>query len=134
MGFQHRWRLSAHAVITNDRCEVLQLRQVYGDQRWGLPGGALEPGETIHDAIVRECREELGCDVEVGPLTGVYYHREFDSHAFIFRCYLVGGSEPVLSIEHSEYRYFPVEELSHVQRVRVEDALSFEGLVRSASF
>jgi 8-oxo-dGTP pyrophosphatase MutT (NUDIX family) len=134
MAFDDTYRLSAHAVITNAVGEVLLLKANYGAFGWGLPGGALEPGETIHDAIARECVEELGCDVEVGPLTGVYYHAAYRSQAFIFRCSLPVSANIVLSEEHSEWRYAPLAALSAVQRRRVEECLSFDGMVKSAAF
>ena len=83
MGFEDRFRLSAHAVITDAAERVLLLKADYGDQAWGLPGGGLEPGETLHEALSRECREELGCEVTVGYLSGVYYHSTLDAHAAI---------------------------------------------------
>jgi 8-oxo-dGTP diphosphatase len=46
MAFQDMYRMSVHAVITNDRNEVLLLRQTYGNLTWGLPAGAVDPGET----------------------------------------------------------------------------------------
>jgi 8-oxo-dGTP diphosphatase len=134
MGFEHRFRLSVHAVITDEHERVLQLRATYGNLDWGLPGGALEPGETIHDALERECMEELGCEIVVGSLTGVYSHTALESHAFIFRCELTDGGPIVLSAEHSEFRYFPADELGPVQRQRVLDCLSYNGSVRSARF
>jgi 8-oxo-dGTP diphosphatase len=134
MAFDDTFRLSAHAVILNPSCHVLQLASTYGDGAWGLPGGALEPGETIHEALARECLEELGCPVEIRHLTGVYYHSRFNSQAFIFRCDLPENAAIHLSAEHSAHRWFPLEDLSPIQRRRVEDCLSFTGAVVSARF
>lgn len=134
MAFQDVYRLSVHAVITNDRQQVLQVRATYDGGRWGLPGGSLEPGETVHEALVRECLEELGCEIKVRYMSGVYYHRAYNAHACIFRCELLPDAEIRLSTEHSEHRYFALDELSPVQRQRVEDCLSFDGKVKSAAF
>lgn len=41
---------------------------------WSLPGGKVEPGETLAGALVREMREETGLDVEVGRLLYVCDH------------------------------------------------------------
>jgi 8-oxo-dGTP diphosphatase len=38
--------------------------------RWELPGGKVEPGESEPAALVRECREELGIEIEVGERAG----------------------------------------------------------------
>jgi 8-oxo-dGTP diphosphatase len=134
VGFDDWFRLSAHAVITDAHDRVLLLRAAYGDQAWGLPGGALDPGETIHDALQRECAEELGTRIVVEYLSGVYAHPAVRSHAFIFRCSLPDGAELVLSDEHTEARYFDPHELADVQRRRVLECIHFDGAVRSARF
>jgi len=54
MAFEDKFRLSSHAVITDQNDHVLLLRAGYGDRNWGLPGGALDVGETIHDALSRD--------------------------------------------------------------------------------
>jgi len=41
---------------------------------WEFPGGKTEPGESIDAALVREIREELGCEATVGPLLLVASH------------------------------------------------------------
>ncbi|GAA5444103.1 hypothetical protein Misp06_02286 [Microbulbifer sp. NBRC 101763] len=134
MGFEDSYRLSAHAVITNEVGEVLQLLATYANRSWGLPGGALDPGETVHEALRRECREELGRDVDIDYLSGIYYHKVYNSHVFIFRARFIDRRHITLSNEHSEMAYFPLDQLSEVQRQRVRDCLEFDGSVRSAKF
>ena len=134
MAFSDTYRLSSHAVITNDQGQVLLLKADYGQKSWGLPGGALDQGETIHQALVRECKEELNCDIQIGYLSGVYYHTAFNSHAFIFRAYLPENAEIMLSSEHTEYDYFDIDALSTVQKARVLDCLNFTSDVVSKVF
>ena len=83
MAFNDLFRLSSLAVILNEYNQVLLLKANYGSYSWGLPGGALEPGETIHDALLRECQEELNTAVTIDALTGVYYHSAYNSHVFV---------------------------------------------------
>ncbi|MEX5503237.1 NUDIX domain-containing protein [Pseudomonas putida] len=134
MAFEDSFRLSSHAVILNEKQEILLLRATYGDLSWGLPGGALEPGETIHEALERECYEETRLELESALLTGVYYHRKFNSQAFIFRCKPRNPGAIALSSEHSEYKFFPLDTLGEVQRIRVSDCLRFSGEVISRKF
>lgn len=134
MTFDDRFRFGVHAVILNDDGRALQLKQTYGDRRWGLPGGGVEPGETIHQAIARECAEELGTSVELGPLTGVYYHSRVNAQVVIFRASLPEGCIINLSSEHSDYDWFCMEELGDIQRLRVMDAVNYSGEVVSRAF
>ena len=134
MGFNDFFRFSVHAVIVNDEGKVLLLKQTYGDKRWGLPGGGVEPGETIHQAIKRECYEELHIDVIVSAFTGLYYHKSFNSQVGIFKCQLSEGAEIILSSEHSEFNWFNISELGEVQRLRVQDSIEFDGQVVSRAF
>lgn len=134
MAFNDTFRLSSHAVITNALGEVLLLKANYGDGVWGLPGGALEPGETIHEALLRECWEELAVQVTIDYLSGVYYHSAHNSQAFIFRARLPEIVAIQLSCEHTAHCYTPLSKLAPVQRRRVEECLAFAGQVVSAKF
>ena len=126
--------MSVHAVITDEQEHVLLLRATYANRAWGLPGGAVDRGETVHETLIRECQEELGWPVEVQYLSGVYCHPAVESHALIFRCTLPPGAAIRLSSEHSDWRHFALEELSPVQHQRVEDCLRFDGNARSRRF
>lgn len=134
MGFDTMYRFSVHAAIFNEQGQVLLLKQSYGDNRWGLPGGGVEPGETIYEAIRRECLEELGVTVSVESLTGLYYHREFNSQVCIFRCTVGDIGSIQLSNEHTEYRFTDVESLGEVQRIRVENARSINAVIAARVF
>jgi ADP-ribose pyrophosphatase YjhB (NUDIX family) len=62
-------------VIIEDDDRILVLNQDTDTGRsWSLPGGKVEEGETIHDALVREMPEETGLDVESGRLLCVCDH------------------------------------------------------------
>ncbi|MFE1391638.1 (deoxy)nucleoside triphosphate pyrophosphohydrolase [Nocardiopsis alba] len=53
-------------VIRDGRVLAAQRAEPEADRgRWEFPGGKTEPGESPGDALVRECREELGVTVEV---------------------------------------------------------------------
>jgi len=66
-------RLSVSAVVWRESGsrEVL-LMQRSDNGHWGLPGGYVDPGESVLQAAVREVREETGYRVAIGRLIGVY--------------------------------------------------------------
>ncbi len=66
-------RLSVSAVVRRqpDSPEILLMKRS-DNQHWGLPGGYVEPGESVVVATRREVREETGYEIEVGRLVGVY--------------------------------------------------------------
>ena len=67
----------AAAARTADGRWLLIRRGDTGD--WALPGGTLEWGETVREALVRELAEEAGARIEsFGPLAGVYSRSERD--------------------------------------------------------
>jgi ADP-ribose pyrophosphatase YjhB (NUDIX family) len=62
---------SVNVVVTNDDGEILMICRTDNDN-WALPGGALDLGESLTDAAVRETKEETGVDTEITGLVGIY--------------------------------------------------------------
>lgn len=56
------YRVSVKALIRNDKNEVLVVKE--HQDKWELPGGGLDHGESIHDGLKRELIEELGIQNE----------------------------------------------------------------------
>jgi len=63
--------VAVSAVVANERGEVL-LQKRTDNELWGLPGGAMDLGESVGQAVAREVREETGLEVQPTGLVGIY--------------------------------------------------------------
>lgn len=57
--------IAAGALILNDRGEVLLVKSFKWKNKFALPGGHIEAGEMIEEALKREIKEETGLDIEL---------------------------------------------------------------------
>jgi 8-oxo-dGTP diphosphatase len=80
---------------------------------WEFPGGKVEPGETEAQALVRECREELGVEIEVGERVGG--DLSTGNGRYLLRVYFadLAEGEPHAE-EHAELRWLAPAELDSV--------------------
>jgi 8-oxo-dGTP pyrophosphatase MutT (NUDIX family) len=62
---------SANVIVVNDHGEILMMRRT-DNGNWAVPGGGMDPGESITQTAVRETEEETGIRCEVTGLVGIY--------------------------------------------------------------
>src|ERR1700716_804945 len=103
------------AFVQDEQGRLLMIHRTDND-RWAIPGGAQDVGETIATTVVREVKEETGIDVKVTGLIGIYtdpgHVIAYDDgevrqqFSICFACRLVGG-EIRPSHEGTAGRFFP---------------------------
>lgn len=78
---------------------------------WEFVGGKTEPGETMENALIRECREELGITVEVGDIFTQVIHDYPDIliRLTLFHCTIAGGTPSLL--EHMDLKWILPSEI-----------------------
>lgn len=131
---------SVTAIVRNDADELLLVHKTDNDL-WALPGGGVDPGESVVQAVVREVKEETGLDVEVVELSGVYTNPHHviayddgevrQQFSLCFRTRLIGG-EIATSSETSEVVFVPVRRLGEYNihpsmRLRINHGLTVSG-------
>jgi 8-oxo-dGTP diphosphatase len=118
----------AAAVIFDASGRVLLVKENYGRRRWSLPGGAVEHGESLEEAAVRETWEETGVIAQVEHLIGSYgLDNGFTASAF--RCVVVEGLPTLPSTgEIADLRWCPATDLpeprSNILHYALPDALA----------
>jgi ADP-ribose pyrophosphatase YjhB (NUDIX family) len=139
-------RLSVSALVWRapKACEFL-LAQRSDNGHWGLPGGYVEPGEHVHDAVAREVYEETGVRIRVGRLVGVYSDparqvigypdgRRVHAVNLCFEAHAVGRGRPTTPDETLDSGYFAPDALPEplvpIHAVRIADTMEAGAEVR----
>ena len=93
----YKIRNSAKAIIIRDGMLLVTVNRDASSIYYLLPGGGQRHGETLHQTLRRECREEIGAEVQIGQLVLVreylgknheFAEHDYDIHQieFMFEC------------------------------------------------
>ena len=92
-------------IVREGQVALVEFRDDKKGIHYDLPGGGLESNEALHEGVRRECREEIGCEVDVGRLllvTEYFPARDGGTYSdqptldLIFECVLLAEQEPHL--------------------------------------
>lgn len=111
--------IAGAGIVINSKNEVLMVKTY--NSGWVFPGGQVEVGENVIDAVKREIMEETGIDVEVGEVFCISSNTaKYPGHSGVkevptkimldFICKEIGGT-PRPSEENSETMYVPKDEV-----------------------
>lgn len=128
---------SVNVVVVNDAGDILMIRRTDNDN-WAIPGGAIDLGESVAQAAVRETREESGIECEITGIIGIYSDPKHvilytsngearQEFSIVLTARPLSG-QPTPSSETSEVRWVPVSEMrdytmDRSMRIRINDYL-----------
>ncbi|MEV0971721.1 NUDIX hydrolase [Microtetraspora glauca] len=135
---------SVNVVVTNDAGDILMIRRS-DNGNWAVPGGAIDLGESLPQAAMRETLEETGIFCEITGLVGTYtdpkhvilYTSDGEARqefSIVLTARGVDG-EPTPSDESREVRWVPRDEVEALSmdrsmRLRIGHYLAGTGLPR----
>jgi 8-oxo-dGTP diphosphatase len=122
---------TATAIITFPPDKILLIKRVTVPFKgyWALPGGRVDPGETVEQTIVREVKEETGLTVEIINKIGDYHEQgvqgdvEYDYYPACFLVKIVDGEIKKQESEIEEIKLFSLNEIpklafEHTQMIK----------------
>jgi 8-oxo-dGTP diphosphatase len=121
-----------YGVIVNREGEFLILRLPQSDEfpteMWMLPGGWLESDDQPEEGLFREVTEETGLEVDiVAPVhTARWGIEDPPKYSVFYLCRVIGGSDAVISSEHTESRWIDFDEIGSVPWHNMNSRLAAE--------
>lgn len=128
--------VSVSALLMNEHDEVLLVRTHWRSDTWEMPGGNVDEGEPLDQAVCREFLEETGVVIRPVGITGVYFNATKHVLSVVFKAEYVSGEIRIQPEEIQEAGYVRITE-SNIdeyitrpqQKSRTLDAMRAKGMI-----
>jgi mutator protein MutT len=123
-------------AVDADHILLIRRGQAPSPGHWSVPGGRVEAGETLAEAVVRELLEETGLEGVCGSLVG-WTERISPAYHFVildFWVTIMSGSEPTAGSDAAEAAWVPLEEVADLALTEgLAEFLHDHGVLRTFS-
>ena len=117
------FHIGVHALILDEKMKVLVTKRSelenYMPLLWDIPGGSVEMGETVEQALVREVKEET--NIIISPIKPIYVYSDLSwvpnrqLFQIIYKCTYNGGDIILDPEEHDEYKWVDYEDIGNLK-------------------
>ncbi len=106
------------AILENQKGQVLIAKRKKGKKLggyWEFPGGKIEKGESPEKSLIRELKEEMNLEIEVGNFVGenIHYYDEVAIRLLAYKGKITGGD--IKLVDHEECAWVDLQDLREVE-------------------
>jgi 8-oxo-dGTP diphosphatase len=116
--------IAAHALIERDGKYLVTLRSRENDYmplKWDLPGGIVQPGETLEEALYREVVEETKLLINIHHVLHIYSNRNQlpirQDFQAVYLCSFLSGNIELNPAEHEQYQWLDYPNISKLDTI-----------------
>lgn len=123
--------IAVHTLVINDENKILvtrrSLKNDYMPHFWDIPGGTVEIGETVEEALIRELKEETS--LKIKPLQPIYAYTNLSqlpnrqTVQIVYTSKYEGGSIKLNPLEHDDYEWVDYSEIKNFKCIAFLDEL-----------
>jgi 8-oxo-dGTP diphosphatase len=113
----NRPQIAVGAIVVSDGALLMvQRAQEPARGLWSIPGGRVEHGEYLADALKREVKEETNLDIDVGDLVGIAEIIGQPHYVILdFAAHVIGEATPTASGDVAEARWVALDEVQSLE-------------------
>jgi len=120
----NKFFIAGHALIRKGEKYLVLKRSEKNDYmplKWDIPGGIVEMGETVEQAVIREVKEETGLEIVVNKVIYIYSNinqvPQRQDFQVVYDCLYIDGEVSINHREHETHRWTKYSEIENLDTI-----------------